>query len=213
LNPLRDLALLNAIPTDTAIAVIARSPEPSVLGPFVEWWAAPHQSWLPWWFARRDTAALQRIIEQTDRAARRTRGRLEEMRARYLRTAAAAYLALVRGDSAAALRDFDALPDTTCIWTDCSLEKLTLARLFAARGEDRRASDVIDQWLWISPSPFFVIARLERARIAERLGDRDTAVRWYQFVADTWRHADPELQSYVAEAREGLRRLGAEPRR
>ncbi|MGH7614419.1 MAG: hypothetical protein ACREMW_10325 [Gemmatimonadales bacterium] len=70
----------------------------------------------------------------------------------------------------------------------------------------------MDRWLWIDPSPFFVIARLERARIAERLGDRDTAVQWYQFVVDTWRLADLELQVYVTEAREGLRRLGAEPK-
>jgi hypothetical protein len=51
------------------------------------------------------------------------------------------------------------------------------------------------------PSPFFVIARLERARIAEQLGDRDTAIRWYRFVVAAWRHADPELQPRVAEAR------------
>jgi len=212
-NPLRDLALLNVIPADTAIAVIARSPEPSALGPRFEWWIAPHQSWLPWWFARQDTAALERVIEQSDRAARRTTGRLERMRARYLRTAAAGYLALVRSDSVGALRDLEALPDTICAWVNCSLEKLTLARLLAARGDDRRASDVIDQWLWFGDSPFVVIARLERARIAERLEDRDTAIRWYQFVVDVWRRADPELQSYVTDAREGLRRLGAEPRR
>jgi len=213
-NPLRDLALLNAIPADTVIAEIARSLEPEVLAPrdwVPSWLAPPH--WLPWWFMRRDSATLARIIEQADRGASRAMGRLERMRAGYMRTAAAGYLALVRNDSVAALRNFDALPDSMCAWVDCSLEKLTLARLLAARGEDRRASEVIDQWLWIAPSPFVVIARLERARIAERLEDRDTAIRWYQFVVDVWRRADPELQSYVTEAREGLRRLGAEPRR
>lgn len=66
--------------------------------------------------------------------------------------------------------------------------------LFTVRGEDRQASEVLDQCLWDATSPFFVIARLERARIAEQLGDRDPAIRWYQFVLDTWRHTDSELQ-------------------
>jgi tetratricopeptide (TPR) repeat protein len=213
-NPLRDLALLNAMPSDPAIAEIAESLEPEVLAPryWPLWSGPPH--WLPWWFARRDSAALARVIGQADHAARRTTGRLERVRARYLRTAATGYLALLRGDSVAALRELDVLPDSVCgVWVGCDREKLTLARLLAARGDDRRASNLIDQWLWIAPSPFFVIARLERARIAERLEDRDTAIRWYQFVVDVWRHADPELQSYVAEAREGLQRLGGESRR
>jgi hypothetical protein len=32
----------------------------------------------------------------------------------------------------------------------------------------------------------------------------------YQFVIDAWRHADPELEPYVREARAGLGRLAAE---
>ena len=198
-NPLRDLALLGAIPADTASAVIARSIQPEGI---------PVRNWLPWWFAQRDTTALERMIARTDRAASHTTSALERLLARYLRAAATGYVVLRRGDSVSALQDFDALPDTACVWVDCSLEKLTLARLLAARGDDRRAGEVLDRWLWIDPSPFFVVGRLERARIAEHLGDRDTAIHWYRFVANTWRHPDPELQPRVAEAQAGLRRLG-----
>jgi len=53
---------------------------------------------------------------------------------------------------------------------------------------------------------------LDRARLAERLGDRAMAVKYYQFVVQGWLHADPELQPYVAEARTALERLGQEPR-
>ena len=53
---------------------------------------------------------------------------------------------------------------------------------------------------------------LERGRVNERLGNRELAVDAYQFVADVWRHADPELQGYVDEAKAGLARLTAEPR-
>jgi hypothetical protein len=54
---------------------------------------------------------------------------------------------------------------------------------------------------------------LERARIAERLGEVARAVEGYQYVAGMWRQADPELQPFVAEARQALGRLTAEPRR
>src|SRR5207302_490310 len=54
---------------------------------------------------------------------------------------------------------------------------------------------------------------LERGRVHERLGNRDTAVTAYAFVAAVWAHADLGLQPYVDEARAGLTRLGGEPRR
>jgi len=60
--------------------------------------------------------------------------------------------------------------------------------------------------------PSEVLWTLERARVAERLGDREKAARDYQYVANVWRHADPELQPYVTEAREGLTRVVGEPR-
>jgi hypothetical protein len=62
----------------------------------------------------------------------------------------------------------------------------------------------------LAPSEIFWT--LERARVAEQLGDRETASRDYQYVADVWRHADPQLQPYVTEAREALARLAGEPR-
>ena len=61
--------------------------------------------------------------------------------------------------------------------------------------------------------PSEVLWTLERARVAERLGDREKAIRAYQYVANLWRHADPELQPYVTEAREGLGRMTGEPRK
>jgi hypothetical protein len=47
--------------------------------------------------------------------------------------------------------------------------------------------------------------------VAERLGQRETAARDYQYVADIWRKADAQLQPYVEEAREGLIRVSGEP--
>jgi len=56
------------------------------------------------------------------------------------------------------------------------------------------------------------VATLERARAAERLGDREKAAHNYQYVTAVWRHADPELQPYVSEANAGLTRMTSEPR-
>ncbi|HYC32157.1 MAG TPA: hypothetical protein VEB59_07675, partial [Gemmatimonadales bacterium] len=80
--------------------------------------------------------------------------------------------------------------------------------LLAAGGEDHRAAELLDRWVWVGGgTPSYVLAILERGRIAERLGDRDRAARSYRFVTDAWRRADPVLEPYVTEAREGLRRV------
>lgn len=52
-----------------------------------------------------------------------------------------------------------------------------------------------------------MIGRLEQARAAERLSERERAMRAYRFVAEAWQHADPELQPYVTEARQSLQVL------
>ena len=109
-----------------------------------------------------------------------------------------------------------ALPDSLCLGSldNCFFEKFTLAELAAARGQDREAAGIYDLWLRArSGSPLFVLGRLNRARIAERLGDRDRAADLYQYVLDAWRHADPELRPHIAAAREGLGRVVGEPRK
>jgi transposase len=58
--------------------------------------------------------------------------------------------------------------------------------------------------------PSAILWALLRGRVAERIGERDRAIRSYAWVTGMWRNADPELQPYVAEAREGLARLTAE---
>src|SRR5439155_924441 len=127
--------------------------------------------------------------------------------------AALAYLALARGDSGDAVRRFALLPDSLC--PACFLMRLTRVQSLERLGRDRDAAVLLDQLpfaaFWSSPSE--VLWLLERGRVNERLGDRDPAAQAYAFVADVWRHADPELQPYVAEAKAALQRLSAEPRR
>jgi hypothetical protein len=93
---------------------------------------------------------------------------------------------------------------------DCFYEKLIEARLLTSQGQARQAGAVLDRWVWRGEGPLFVLGRLEQASIAEGLGERDKAMRSYQFVVDVWRRADPELQSFVVVARNGLARLKRE---
>ena len=93
----------------------------------------------------------------------------------------------------------------------CYFERLTLARLLSTRREDRKALRLMEGSLMEALVPSEILWTLERARVAERLGERETAARDYQYVLGVWRHADAQLQPYVAEAREGLLRISGEP--
>jgi len=204
MNPYVALALLGAVPADTASRVFRRllgagSPE-SVTG------LVPV---LAWWFASGDTVALRRFAARADYHVRNSAvNPAANALRRYAGDAARAYIVLARGDSAAALGAFAALPDSVCghFLLDCGSEKLIQARLLAAAGRERQAADLLDRWAGLEP-----LALLERARLGEQLGDRETALRCYRYVAAVWLHADPELHPYVDEARAGLERLSAEP--
>jgi serine/threonine-protein kinase len=158
---------------------------------------------LPWWGARRDTVAIRRYAERLTARATRREAPLWD---RYLYDAAGAYLALARADTAEAVRRLETLPAKVgMVW----YERLTLARLLAATGHERDALAVLDrEFPWAVPVLPHGWWALERARLAERLGERDKAIKWYGYVARLWRHADPELQPRAAEAREALARLG-----
>jgi eukaryotic-like serine/threonine-protein kinase len=204
-----DFALIGAVPVDTAAIVFKRSLERD------EFWPSGGQGLaLPWWSARHDTASLTRFAQRADSAARAGASPVARSYAGYLADAARAYLALARGDSARAIESLAALPDTLCMVNNCFFEKLTEARLYAARRQDREAGQILDQWLpKRDVSPLFVLGTLERGRIAERLRDPERALKSYQLVSRVWRHADPELQPSVAEARAGLARLSGESAR
>jgi serine/threonine-protein kinase len=165
---------------------------------------------LPLWAARGDSTTIRRIERTADSVARVTPNPVNRGIVRYAAEAAPAYLALVRHDTAAAVRILESLPDSLCAM--CYLARMTLAQLLAARQQDQEAARLLDQWLIDLTVPSNVFWTLERGRVAERLGNREKAAQSYQYVANVWRHADPELQPYVAEAREGLARMTSEPR-
>jgi serine/threonine-protein kinase len=196
-----ETALLSSSPPDSAAPVFRRwlnqGPTPAVLA-------------LPWWTARRDSAAIRELERKSDSSARSSADSGLRARAGYASAAARAYLTLLRGDTAAAIRRFETLPDSLCFF--CYLQRFTLAQLLSAKREDRKVFRLLDAWLNEFLVPSEVLWIMERARVAERLGERETAARDYQYVADVWRRADAPLQPYVAEARDGLVRVTGEPR-
>jgi tetratricopeptide (TPR) repeat protein len=214
-DPFLELALLGAVPDSAARATFARALDrdaPWSIGSFG--FPPRHLRGLPWWLARGDTVSLSRMAERAGQVARRPGPVGETRRAVLVGAVAAAYLALARGDSTSAMRSLAATPDTLCLQgvydPICADARLTLARLHAARGEHRRAADLLDVLRWQLGGSALVLATLERGRLAERLGEREQAIESYGFVTAAWRRADPVLQPYVTEARRGLERLKAD---
>lgn len=207
-DPFSELALFGAIPDSIAARVFA-----GALAPNARWSGTPGPdlpralTGAPWWLARGDTTSLARLAERAAEVASDSAG-VAASRGRYLHGTALAYLALARGDSLRATSLLLALPDTLCMVANCFHQKLTLARLWAARSDYRKAADLLDRWgQSASSTPSAVLAALDRARIAEHLADTAMAVARYRFVAEAWVHADPELQPYVTEASRALTRL------
>jgi len=200
-----DAALIGAVPADTAAAVFRRRLVGPVSPRFIEAF--------PWWAGHGDTASLRTAASRADSAVRHGADPTTRAIGRYARGAAGAYLSLVRRDSAQALEAFDSLDPDGC--PACYLDRLTRAQLLTARGRDREAWAIVNAEhasFTLSPFPTSVLWVLLRGRVAERLGDGETALRSYGWVAGMWRHADAPLQPYVTEAREGLARLSGETR-
>src|SRR6185437_5624654 len=152
---------------------------------------------LPAWTRRGDTVSLRRFEKFAEWRSRRNGGhRYDNARLwTYWHASVPAYLALARHDTATALRLFRALPDTLC--RDCLMERLVEVQLLSARREDQAAALLLEEPLNNDTEVETVGAvlwALERGRVNERLGDRDTALEAYAFVAAVWRNADPELQ-------------------
>jgi serine/threonine-protein kinase len=197
-----ELGLLEAIPADTIDALLRRRLSKHPFWPPVGLSAAP-----AWWFARGDTASLELYLRHMREAAR-SEEEADHYMVRYRIALSDAYLTLLRGDTAAAVERLQALPiQTGQVW----LERLTLARVLAGQRRDREALAILDRGFpYPYPTPSNAPWALEQARLAERLGEREKASRWYGFVAAVWRGADSELQPTVAEAREALKRLTEE---
>jgi hypothetical protein len=208
-----ELALFGGMPTDSAERLFRKWLRERPLWPTGPIGAVSGQLTyvLPWWGTRGDTASLLLAATRMDSAARASRENSGREVGRYGANAARAYLALARHDTAAALAGLAALPHDMSLTL---IDQLMESRVLAAQGRDRDALAILGRefpWIWVAP--LRVMWSLERARVSERLGDRERAIDDYQYVADAWRRGDPEVQPYVEESRAALARLTGEPKR
>ena len=203
---LTQYALVGAIPRDSATR-LARS-----------WVASPGDGLLfamPLLAAARDTAGISTAIRKVEAARQHPPPNLPPIVKDffgYLLVAQRAYLALARGDSAEALRLFDARPDTAAFGANV-IDDLVHAQLLAVRGRPADAAALLERPpVGFNPgvSVIEILRALERGRVNERIGNRERAVEGYSFVVKAWRNADSELQPYFEEARVALARLNAE---
>lgn len=195
------VAALGGASLDEASRYFRRVPDSSL----ASWWR--NSAW--WIAARQDTVALLTLLKEGRIAVGRAKTSDERRGPLHARDVAAALLLLARADSAAALEALLSVPDSLC--GGCLLLRFSTARLLASRGRLREA----ETWLSQTPSPtavgpMAVMWRLERARVAERLGNRAQAIDDYSHVAAIWQHADSVLQPYVVESRRALARLRAD---
>jgi len=209
-----ELALLGGVPGDSATATFGRWLQRSDLATGVapRWSGEVLEGALGWWAQLGDTASIRALARRIDSGLRSATYPAQKGFLRFAAAAVPAYLALARHDTTEALGRFALVPDSLCV--ACYLERLTRARLLASRGRDQEAARLLDTHVHVPGEglPSEVSWALERARVNERLGNRDKAVENYAFVVRVWAHADSSLQPLVAEARAAPRRLGAERR-
>jgi serine/threonine-protein kinase len=198
------LARLGAIPPDSVRAQLAAWLDADIGSGIL----AAHR----WWALDGDTVSLQRSVQRWDSVARLPVARPALYEA--IRESAQGYLALARADTATALERLATVP----MWPgryDTYYEQLTRAQILARGGEVAAAARLLDRMPFATqfdPAADAILTQLERGRVHERLGNRDTAIEAYARVVDAWSGADAVLQPLVSEAREALSRLTKESR-
>jgi hypothetical protein len=154
-----------------------------------------------------DTAMIQRLTRLGDSVAKLPHPPVDVHQIEYTLAVGRAYLTLAHHDTAGALQAFAALPDSAC--HGCGWSWLTQAELLSAQGRDAEAAAILDE-VGVFNTPLGTLAEFQRARVAEKLGDKPRARDGYAFVAGMWQNGDPFFRGIADDARAGLKRLSGE---
>jgi hypothetical protein len=154
-----------------------------------------------------DTLMMQKIVHLGDSLARLPQTPEDSGAIRYTVALARAYLTLEHRDTVGAIREFFSLPDSLC--HECGWSWLTRAQLLESQGRNAEAAAILDQTSVLN-TPMGELTEFERARIAEKLGDKRRARDGYAFIAGMWQNGDPFFKHYALEANAGLKRLSGE---
>ena len=159
------------------------------------------------WGMTGDTAMIRQLTHLGDSVAKLPHPPVDVRLIQYTLGVGHAYITLAHHDTIGALREFGALPDSVC--HGCGWWWITQAQLLASQGKHAEAAAVLDE-VSVLNAPLGTIAEFERARVAEKLGDKARARDGYAFVAGLWQNGDPFFKQYAEQARAGLKRLSDE---
>jgi len=154
-----------------------------------------------------DTLMLQKIVHVGDSVAKLPHTPEDLGAIQYTLALARAYLTLDHRDTVGAIRQFFSLPDSLC--HECGWSWLTRAQLLESQGRNAEAAAILDQTSVLN-SPIGELTEFERARIAEKLGDKARARDGYAHIAGMWQNGDAFFKHYALEASAGLKRLSGE---
>ena len=169
----------------------------------------PGAAWaLPYFAERGDTAALGQYLRSAT-ARRGERNAATGARPGYDERIAGAYQQLARGDSAAALASFTAIPDTLCL--GCALDRLVEGRLLLAAGRHREAATILDERLPMLLSPTEIVFQVELAAALGSLGEQQAFKETCARVSAAWGRADRDLVRYYESACGHASAVGDDP--
>ncbi len=191
-----ELALLGGIPRDSANAVIGSWIAKGIPQAFYA---------LPWLAQQGDQAKITVLRDKADSASR-VGTDFARRSWRYRSGSTRAYLLLAKHDTANAIKEFTALPDTLCI--ACYIDRLQTARLLAAKGKSDEAENLLDQRLNSLITPSEILMALERGRIAARQDRKADTIKAYRLVENAWAKGDPAVKPFVDEAKRAIAKAG-----
>jgi serine/threonine-protein kinase len=192
------LAMMGAIPADTASAVFARWLHDTSIN---------FSSALPWWAAKGDTLSLRIVLARADSQLALANNSVQHRNWLYRAAAVRAYLALAQRSGDAAAR-FAELPDTLCL--GCYADRLTKARVLDSLGRHAEAEAALRERPHNLLTPLEIVVAHQRAIIAEKIGHYEVAARSYSLVARAWLLGDDGARAQAARAATIAAQLGGD---
>jgi hypothetical protein len=162
---------------------------------------------LSYWAMHGDSARVRQLLTYLEQRAQGTQASLERTLAQQEVAEARFFLALARHDTASAVRLMPQLVDSLCL-DGCDLIRFAKGRVLGAHGRNDEAQQLLTPSFRTVVAPLMPLFLLERARVSERMGQREQALRDYNYVARAWRRPDPELRDSVEEVIAAIERLG-----
>ncbi len=157
------------------------------------------------WAMMGDTMPIKVVLRAADSLMKLPHPPFDVHELGYVAELGRTYMTLAHHDTAGAIRQFAALPDSTC--HACGWGFITQAMLLSSQGRDADAAAILDE-TGVFDAPLGVYVEFERGRIAEKLGDKPRARDAYSFVGDMWQNGDPYFKQFSDQARAGLKRVG-----